>query len=343
MLKQISHWIDYAAYFIRNASYKAAKKFYKDFNFVRQKKNMSSWALYTDILSSSIKYNMSPLEYFKLRFYDQSPAERSEYISARVLRKFQLKMNPVGDRDLVWDKRKFLAHFEGLTGRSWATYESLKSDKDLADKFLKAENGKLVVKDSMGEAGQQVRVIETKDFDANSLLKYMESNKFNMVEECVIQHDSLNKIAPNAVNTIRVITQLQNNGEVIIIDAFLKLSVHSHVDNLSSGGAAMPLDLQTGIVTNTGTYFDLSKEDMKVHPISGINVIGYQVPLWEEVVALVKKAARLTPKTRSIGWDIAVTNNGPVLIEGNHSWSHEVLQIPARKGYKKVIFQYWNT
>jgi hypothetical protein len=38
------------------------------------------------------------------------------------------------------------------------------------------------------------------------------------------------------------------------------------------------------------------------------------------------------PWARSIGWDIAISDRGPVLIEGNAHWSTSLLQIPAPRG-----------
>lgn len=339
MLRKIYRWVSYAGYIAKNISFRAKKQFTRDFNFVKKKKSISSLSLYKDVISSSIIYDMSPLEFFKFRLYDKSAIERSDYISARFLRKFQLVMNPVGDRDVIWDKIIFLKHFKDLIGRKWASIEMLQQQASLAECFLKDEKGKVVLKNSKGHSGKQVKVVETKELDVSGLLRLMESNKFDLIEEYIVQHDDLMKIAPRGLNTIRVISQL-HNGEVTIIGACLKLSVYENVDNLNAGNIAMPLDIETGVVTDAGIFLDISKEEPKIHPLTGVNIPGFQVPFWKACIEIAKKGALLTPENRSIGWDVAITNNGPLLIEGNHRWGHDLWQISHRKGFKKTILQY---
>ena len=63
---------------------------------------------------------------------------------------------------------------------------------------------------------------------------------------------------------------------------------------------------------------------------------GLIVPYWREVTELANKAAMLSPENRSVGWDIAITANGPELIEGNHNWCKLLWQLPVKQGLKKV-------
>jgi hypothetical protein len=101
------------------------------------------------------------------------------------------------------------------------------------------------------------------------------------------------------------------------------------------GNIVVPLDTLTGKVIGPGIYADITKPDEYKHPVTGMDFIGFQVPHWEDCVKLVKKAALRIPENRSIGWDVAVTNNKPVLIEGNHNWHYLVLQMPEKKGMQK--------
>ena len=56
------------------------------------------------------------------------------------------------------------------------------------------------------------------------------------------------------------------------------------------------------------------------HPITGDIFEGYQLPYWKEVIELVKTSHKAIIGLQSIGWDVAITPSGPVLIEGNDNW-----------------------
>ena len=105
---------------------------------------------------------------------------------------------------------------------------------------------------------------------------------------------------------------------------------------------AASIDANTGIVSGPGIYSDITKPKEHFHPITGVEIVGLQVPFWNETVAMVKKAALEHPENRSIGWDIVITENGPGFIEGNHDWCKLLWQLPAEKGLKSLLEPYLN-
>jgi hypothetical protein len=319
------------------------KQFYKYFSFVKKEKHLSSFSLYKDIIFSSFKYNISIIDYFKLRFINKTSRERKEYVGVGFMYEYQLKMNPKGYRELLENKIKFLGHFGELAGRQWATFEMLQQDSALLQRFLEDEKGKVVVKYSRGQCGQQVRVIETGNIAGRDLLDLMVRNKFDLIETFVVQHDDLMRIAPRGLNTIRMVTQFISESDIQIVGAGLRLSIYESVDNMGAGNIVLPLDLRSGITTDSASYADITKQDVKTHPLTGLDLVGFRVPHWEACKDLAIEAARLTPENKSVGWDIAVTKTGPVLIEGNHDWGHESLQVPLRKGIKKKLLQFIHT
>jgi hypothetical protein len=289
-----------------------------------------------------LKHNASPLDYFSFKFYDLPEEEWDNYPCTGFMYEYQLKMNPRNQRGVLHDKIKFLTLFNSFSGRKWATLAMLKTDKQFIAEFLRNAGEKLVLKNSMGGAGKQVEVIEIPFDSPQSVIKIMEANSFDLAEYYVIQHDALMKLSPSAVNTIRIVTQYLEERIVIIL-AFLRISVNSNVDNLSVGeygvnfGAA--INIETGEICGPGVYLDITKPDVYYHPVTKVPVIGFKIPYWEECKDIVINAAKLTPGNRSIGWDVAVTNNGPVLIEGNHNWNLLSMS-PGKKGYKKEFLQY---
>jgi hypothetical protein len=102
------------------------------------------------------------------------------------------------------------------------------------------------------------------------------------------------------------------------------------VDNLHAGGLACPIDLETGVITAPGysVYMGEPRTHL-VHPDSKHPLEGFQMPMHKEAMALVCEAAKRVPQVGYVGWDLAITDNGPVLIEGNPFPGHDILQLPA--------------
>lgn len=167
----------------------------------------------------------------------------------------------------------------------------------------------------------------------------MKTKGFDLIEKFVTQHDKLMKLSPSALNTIRIVTQL-HKGEAEVVAARLRVSVDSNIDNLSVGNFAAPINVDNGIVSGPGVYGDITKEDVFRHPITDVAIEGFEIPYWNECIQLVKESALSVPGNKSIGWDVALTNDGPILIEGNHDWGRVLWQIPVKKGLKEDILKY---
>jgi hypothetical protein len=124
---------------------------------------------------------------------------------------------------------------------------------------------------------------------------------------------------------------------VEILGARMRISVNTWVDNLASGNIATAVDLETGQLKGLGIYSDITKDRVSDHPVSGIRLEGYQIPLWEQCLDLVKRAALHRPENRAVGWDVVLTEKGPEGLEGNHNWCKILWQIPIDTGLKHVL------
>lgn len=109
---------------------------------------------------------------------------------------------------------------------------------------------------------------------------------------------------------------------------------------MAVGNIATPIDEISGIVYGGGVYSDITKNEEHKHPITGIGIVGFQVPFWKESLRMVKEAALLHKENRSISWDVAITNKGPELLEGNHNWCKLLWQLPVKKGLKNKLKAY---
>jgi hypothetical protein len=105
------------------------------------------------------------------------------------------------------------------------------------------------------------------------------------------------------------------------------------VDNIHAGGIAAPVDLATGRLgraTDLGVRVDSAWHAR--HPVTGAPIEGRILPLWPEALELVKRAHDLIGDRVVVGWDVAILDDGPCLIEGNGKPDVDLIQRPHRAG-----------
>jgi len=135
--------------------------------------------------------------------------------------------------------------------------------------------------------------------------------------EAVEQHPAINAIYGKSINTLRILTH-KDKDNVDIISSFIRLGAGgSIVDNGSSGGLFVGIEQESGALKRTA-YRDMKfgGGEFGVHPDTGFRFEDFEIPYFKEACELAEKAARYIPNG-FIGWDIALTENGPTIIEGN--------------------------
>jgi hypothetical protein len=330
----------YLGYYIKQLDRPKLKQF---LDYTSEETEQSRASLLADMLKSVFRYNISLLEYFQFRFFELSESERRTWAGTGYMYEFQKSMNPPSARQVLEEKPIFMKEYAEFIRHDSATVEDLKSDQELLNKILNAPSGKLVLKRSDGGSGKGIEVISTDGLTPDKLFKELNRSGNDMVEEFVVQHKELMRLAPAGLNTLRVITQVDQNDEVTVIGCRLRMTVHSHVDNMAAGNIAASVDTETGLVNSDAVYSDMTKTAVKKHPVTGVEIKGFQIPFWPETMDMVQKAAIKNPSNRSIGWDVAITDKGPELIEGNHDWCKLLWQLPERKGLKHLLEPYNDT
>lgn len=138
----------------------------------------------------------------------------------------------------------------------------------------------------------------------------------SIVQRLVSQDPRLDEVAPNSINTLRLLTMLTRSDEVILLGASMRFGVGSaFVDNWSAGGVAVGVDSDDGRLLKMG--YDKRGTQHLEHPVSGIQFSGFEIPNWSEAVRLGELVQRSFPFTKILGLDLAFTPNGVVLIELN--------------------------
>ena len=327
----------YLGYYLKQLDRSRFKLF---LNHASKQTGKSKYALLSDVLRSIFEYNISILDYFLFRFFELSDIERTAWAGTGYMYEYQLRMNPKDKRRILEDKRLFYKRYKNFFIHKVADIHDLKTKPGVAEEILSNPSGKLVFKAAEGNCGKQVEIRNCKEFDRQHVITFMKASGYQLVEEFLVQHPELNRLSPSAVNTVRIFTQLDEEGGVDILGCRLRISVDSPVDNLAAGNIAAPINESTGQLQGAAVYSDITKPQLTRHPITHVKIIGFQIPFWEETLEMVKKAARLYPQNRSVGWDIVITENGPGLIEGNHDWCKLLWQLPVKSGLKQRLINY---
>ena len=181
-----------------------------------------------------------------------------------------------------------------------------------------------------GACGKGIQKIKPKEWnDKQELYNHLKKNGTTVLEEAVIQHDKLNELHPTSVNTCRIVSILKDDGNVDIVTAYLRIGNGMHVDNFNSGGMVVPINVETGIIE----YPALDKVGSlyEIHPMTNTRIVGFKIPLWNQAKDLVKNLGKVVPEVRLVGWDIAITNKGPVVIEANDFPGHDIYQLPPHR------------
>jgi hypothetical protein len=145
-----------------------------------------------------------------------------------------------------------------------------------------------------------------------------------LLQEVVVQHAALSVLHPASVNTLRMVTTRSASKGVVLLTCCLRIGAHGRrVDNWASGGIVVKVDPFSGCLSGPG-YFKPGKGGrVSVHPDTQVPLEGYQLPLFAEAIDLCKRAHSVFEYT-SIGWDVAILEDGPTIIEGNGRWDGNI-------------------
>jgi Sugar-transfer associated ATP-grasp len=159
-----------------------------------------------------------------------------------------------------------------------------------------------------------------------------------LIEERIRPHPTLAAFIGPTLCSVRIQTIIAVDGSPKIIAAVFKLQPKPvGVDHLIYGAVGCWVDLDSGVLTGGRTRDGL--EDSTTIPGTGTSFIGFQLPEWPRAKELALRAAAAFPWARSIGWDIGISDRGPVLIEGNEEWSPSLIQMPAPHGLMTGEFE----
>ncbi|GAA3890127.1 hypothetical protein GCM10022276_06470 [Sphingomonas limnosediminicola] len=154
-------------------------------------------------------------------------------------------------------------------------------------------------------------------------------------------HRDLLSLTAGALPTIRVLTCLNAEHEPEVMAAMLRTSFGHNVtvDNLHAGGIGALVDLESGHLSRSSNIgSDARLGWFSTHPDTGSAIEGRAVPLWSEAKSLAIGAHREFNDRIAIGWDVAILDDGPIIVEGNGNPDLDILQRFMRVGLRDHRF-----
>lgn len=191
-----------------------------------------------------------------------------------------------------------------------------------------AEHGRFVVKPTLGKKGQEVALLA-------SLGVMTPAPAFDAIATPFVQqHPYSGRIFPGALNTIRVLMLRDEAGPFAAAATHRFGTARSGVtDNFSRDGLVAGLDLASGVMAEGLTVGPGNALMTHArHPDTDARIEGEAVPGWNDVTRLVGELGEAFPELIYVGWDIAMTEDGPVVIEGNSHPSMRFFQL-----YEEVL------
>jgi len=172
--------------------------------------------------------------------------------------------------------------------------------------------------------------------DAAALLRRLEARSRRrdlLIQPRLVNHGDVRDLACGTLATARILTCLDEEGRPEVMAAVFRMAAveGSPVDNFHAGGIAASVELATGRLTAaTDLGMDARRGWTERHPVTGALILGRALPCWPEALELARRAHAVFSDHLVVGWDVALLDDGPCIIEGNGGPDLDVMQRPAR-------------
>lgn len=311
------------------------KKMDKIVEIISKESHKSKLYIKFDMLVNFLVRGTGYTDYFRGNFINLTKKEKDTFVTAKSFYKLIHYFNDYEYIAIFYDKLLFDHFFKDYLKRDFINLR--KSTKEEYLEFLN-KHEIVFIKDPLGECGHGIKKVVVNEIeDKDKFYDEIMKNKQYLIEEAIIQSKELNEINPKVVNSFRVVT-LVKDGKAYIVGNALRVN---QFDNDVIG------------CTND-VYFSLNEEgriDSKViddfgniyktHPLTSKEFDKVIIPDVKEAFEMCKKAALEVPEVRYVGWDVAFSNKGPVIVEGNEYPGYGILQFyklkDKRTGHLKDV------
>lgn len=266
-----------------------------------------------DMALCAIRFYAGYYDYHEWDFHLLTWKQRATYLTRPQANQLTVRYNDLAYAHFFRNKVEFDTRFDRWLGREWLDVREVTPDELGA--FV-ARHGTVFLKDPQNLGGYGLEKVEASQVtDAAEFHARLLRTGQVLVEQYLTQHPELMRLSPKSVNTLRVITYFDGTDVHVLANAF-KMGAGADLDNFGQGG------IQTTVYDHGLLPYGAFAKDGRrytVHPETGVSIVGFTVPFFDEALDLARELARVEPHVPYIGWDIAITPTGPVVIEGNYN------------------------
>lgn len=305
-------------------------RFYNDLKNLSKVTGKPAWLMFLDTALCTLTLGSGLQDYLNYEFYNKSFKERATYVTIGFMDRITPEIANIKYSPFISNKANFHKNYGKYSRRDFFDPEGSFED---FEKFL-ARNEVFVLKPQIGACGHGVQKVVTAEIEDRKAFFEKAREQQAHMEQLIIQHPDWAAMAPGSVNTLRVITGAADGQSWLIYAGARFGSGKSFADNFHQGGCGVLVDMETGKLS--GKAINKLRQELDCSA-TGIPFDGCPVPYWEEIKAMVLEAALVCDDIHLVGWDVAICEDGPMIVEGNRGSGFDLIQMTMHKGTKYML------
>lgn len=304
---------------------------------MREQTGRSYLNLFFDMFDCYRKYGFTWQNYITYSFHKhKDPAHRESYLSdGRDVTAIIEKCNSKEHMVFFYDKGEFALKFKEFAGREVIDLRKVKKE-DFLD-FCKRHQ-RFYAKIPRSHGGEGVTFVDLEKYNsAEEAYSFLKDKGYLVVEEEIIESEELKGMSLNSLNNLRFGTIIDTKGEVHLVYSVARIS---QMDNKwVANGNGWSLLSEDGCIMFPLYLNEPNEHYVEKHKETGFVYPGFCFSKYKEAKEMVLKAAAMVPEVKYVGWDVAFSKDGPLLLEGNLNPAAELFQtysqMPDGKGRLK--------
>lgn len=295
-------------------------------NEINKKTKKSKFLIFIDMIYCGFKYQAGYMDYYLFEMNKLNNSQRKTIMTRGKNNALIKKYNDPNFIHFFDNKGEFNNKFIDFIKRDWIVLT--KENYDEFKSFL-SNKDEIICKPLTGSCGKGIEKLKVGEYkNKKDLYNYLINNNLLLIEEVIKQHDVMNKLNPSSINTIRIVT-INNGTESEVVVAYLRIGNGKFVDNFNSGGMVVPINEKVGEINYPA--LDKSNNLFYKHPTTNTDIVGFKIPFWNEVLEYTLALSKVIKEVGMVGWDIAISTDGPTIVEGNNYPGHDIYQLPPHR------------